>query len=122
MPMLSGVRSDEEKHKTNNNRIPSRCVKLLKALRHLSRQSFPHTDCPDNEIRISKSYKQKARDKHVHNLFVYKTVYPNELSPHAHHIRSEEHTSELQSRQYLVCRLLLEEQNSRSWLFCTTPS
>src|SRR5947209_14005820 len=26
--------------------------------------------------------------------------------------RSEEHTSELQSRQYLVCRLLLEKQNS----------
>src|SRR5258707_7119351 len=25
-------------------------------------------------------------------------------------IRSEEHTSELQSRQYLVCRLLLEEK------------
>src|SRR3712207_7146113 len=25
-------------------------------------------------------------------------------------IRSEEHTSELQSRQYLVCRLLLEKQ------------
>src|SRR3712207_8411720 len=28
--------------------------------------------------------------------------------------RSEEHTSELQSRQYLVCRLLLEKKN-----FCT---
>src|SRR5258707_2750919 len=27
--------------------------------------------------------------------------------------RSEEHTSELQSRQYLVCRLLLEKQNTR---------
>src|SRR3712207_8261525 len=26
--------------------------------------------------------------------------------------RSEEHTSELQSRQYLVCRLLLEKKNS----------
>src|SRR3712207_8034998 len=26
------------------------------------------------------------------------------------HIRSEEHTSELQSRQYLVCRLLLEKK------------
>src|SRR3712207_7452150 len=25
--------------------------------------------------------------------------------------RSEEHTSELQSRQYLVCRLLLEQKN-----------
>src|SRR3712207_8759606 len=30
-------------------------------------------------------------------------------------VRSEEHTSELQSRQYLVCRLLLEKKkNSRS--------
>src|SRR3712207_7586783 len=26
------------------------------------------------------------------------------------HVRSEEHTSELQSRQYLVCRLLLEKK------------
>src|ERR1035437_2614189 len=32
---------------------------------------------------------------------------------HRHHHRSEEHTSELQSRQYLVCRLLLEK-NHRS--------
>src|SRR3712207_7531374 len=28
------------------------------------------------------------------------------------HHRSEEHTSELQSRQYLVCRLLLEKKNT----------
>src|SRR3712207_7818032 len=28
----------------------------------------------------------------------------------AHYRRSEEHTSELQSRQYLVCRLLLEKK------------
>src|SRR3712207_8026187 len=28
--------------------------------------------------------------------------------------RSEEHTSELQSRQYLVCRLLLEKKNIHS--------
>src|SRR3712207_7869167 len=27
--------------------------------------------------------------------------------------RSEEHTSELQSRQYLVCRLLLEKKNKQ---------
>src|SRR3712207_8314790 len=27
-------------------------------------------------------------------------------------LRSEEHTSELQSRQYLVCRLLLEKKSS----------
>src|SRR5947209_4295337 len=29
-------------------------------------------------------------------------------------VRSEEHTSELQSRQYLVCRLLLEKKNVNS--------
>src|SRR3712207_6899140 len=30
--------------------------------------------------------------------------------------RSEEHTSELQSRQYLVCRLLLEKKKKRNIL------
>src|SRR3712207_6875027 len=35
------------------------------------------------------------------------------LSPASGHAaRSEEHTSELQSRQYLVCRLLLEKKNN----------
>src|SRR3712207_8958117 len=33
--------------------------------------------------------------------------YPIEIT---NALRSEEHTSELQSRQYLVCRLLLEKQ------------
>src|SRR3712207_7655224 len=34
----------------------------------------------------------------------YRPAYP---------VRSEEHTSELQSRQYLVCRLLLEKKKNR---------
>src|SRR3712207_7269247 len=33
--------------------------------------------------------------------------------------RSEEHTSELQSRQYLVCRLLLEKKNLYNSIFIT---
>src|SRR3712207_7372511 len=38
------------------------------------------------------------------------TVQPHDsLGP-----RSEEHTSELQSRQYLVCRLLLEKQQRKT--------
>src|SRR5258707_2200311 len=39
--------------------------------------------------------------------------------------RSEEHTSELQSRQYLVCRLLLEikkKTHTKDLLICTAPS
>src|SRR5256884_5106940 len=34
--------------------------------------------------------------------------------------RSEEHTSELQSRLHLVCRLLLEKKNQLN--YCTKPS
>src|SRR3712207_8674127 len=39
---------------------------------------------------------------------------PSSLSPlrGQRPLRSEEHTSELQSRQYLVCRLLLEKKNN----------
>src|SRR3712207_8440238 len=36
-------------------------------------------------------------------------------------MRSEEHTSELQSRQYLVCRLLLEKKNKLLLLFFDVP-
>src|SRR3712207_8787492 len=37
--------------------------------------------------------------------------------PRAHPGRSEEHTSELQSRQYLVCRLLLEKKKNTLIMF-----
>src|SRR5258707_6605657 len=56
-------------------------------------------------------------------LFPYTTLFrsfrPCQLSTgpvlfatqhHRQQLRSEEHTSELQSRQYLVCRLLLEKK------------
>src|SRR3712207_7808465 len=36
--------------------------------------------------------------------------------------RSEEHTSELQSRQYLVCRLLLEKKNIYQSTLHSLPS
>src|SRR5258707_9317756 len=38
-----------------------------------------------------------------------------------HRSRSEEHTSELQSRQYLVCRLLLEKKK-KNIKSCTNPT
>src|SRR2546429_3612494 len=47
-----------------------------------------------------------------------------ESSPNAR--RSEEHTSELQSRLHLVCRLLLEKKNHSNivymYVFARTPS
>src|SRR3712207_8097817 len=40
------------------------------------------------------------------------------LLPDLGHPRSEEHTSELQSRQYLVCRLLLDKKHSLAEIHC----
>src|SRR5476651_422646 len=37
-------------------------------------------------------------------------ILENRIKPQPKACRSEEHTSELQSRQYLVCRLLLEKK------------
>src|SRR3712207_7946386 len=41
----------------------------------------------------------------------YAAVFATAFTFAAWQRRSEEHTSELQSRQYLVCRLLLEKKN-----------
>src|SRR5436309_4141664 len=44
--------------------------------------------------------------------FCHNSIIPNWL----YEIRSEEHTSELQSRENLVCRLLLEKKNKNTKL------
>src|SRR3712207_8874034 len=46
------------------------------------------------------------------------THRPAHVDRVAHHAaRSEEHTSELQSRQYLVCRLLLEKKKKKLTIY-----
>src|ERR1041385_9359198 len=42
------------------------------------------------------------------------STYPMFAAPRPRELRSEEHTSELQSRLHLVCRLLLEKKNTPS--------
>src|SRR3712207_8198098 len=61
--------------------------------------------------------------KRVHVIF-QQVLFPlvgqvgARLPNNAGHIRSEEHTSELQSRQYLVCRLLLEKKKKNKLHIC----
>src|SRR3712207_9570735 len=60
------------------------------------------------------------QDGNIPNAHPNPHTYDNQDTydhPDAHHDpdgRSEEHTSELQSRQYLVCRLLLEKKKKTS--------
>src|SRR3712207_7650818 len=48
----------------------------------------------------------------VDRLLVRLLEFPDVEQAAGLHPRSEEHTSELQSRQYLVCRLLLEKKKN----------
>src|SRR3712207_8267355 len=54
---------------------------------------------------------REVRAVEVDGLHVRVAVVVVELRKARAVPRSEEHTSELQSRQYLVCRLLLEKKN-----------
>src|SRR3712207_7098735 len=67
-----------------------------------------HTWRPDQRTRVTKTSNQRSGG----------VVGADSL-------RSEEHTSELQSRQYLVCRLLLEkepDEHPTVHTFITTPA
>src|SRR5947209_20059269 len=63
---------------------------------------FPYTT-------LFRSLAHELRDVPLHTVGV-DPLAPQPLA----RVRSEEHTSELQSRQYLVCRLLLEKKKTRN--------
>src|SRR3712207_9003971 len=60
---------------------------------------------------IAAAVLQRSRAVH-HDVDSGEMRQPVVLARGAAEIRSEEHTSELQSRQYLVCRLLLEKKKN----------
>src|SRR5947209_15844894 len=58
--------------------------------------------------------KRRDRDKEKSVLLADSHSQVNQREDHEDEcLRSEEHTSELQSRQYLVCRLLLEKKKNK---------
>src|SRR3712207_7092411 len=68
-------------------------------------RSVGHIEC--EPIRIYDSYDQETRPE-----LQIRATFTDPADSH----RSEEHTSELQSRQYLVCRLLLEKKKTLTHL------
>src|SRR3712207_8697384 len=98
-------------------------------IRHPPRSTlFPYTtlfrstvrNCPANKVQ---TVLELTRERNAGNVFINHLPQPQgypQLPPYWDDLvwnvatykdqRSEEHTSELQSRQYLVCRLLLEKK------------
>src|SRR3712207_8850555 len=66
---------------------------------------FPYTTL----FRSRRSEPGRAAVRFSRSFTALPSILPKGLSPRRP-CRSEEHTSELQSRQYLVCRLLLEKK------------
>src|SRR3712207_8920553 len=62
------------------------------------------------ELRGDHPELQRQRDEPLLRPVVQVALEPPPLGQRGVDQRSEEHTSELQSRQYLVCRLLLEKK------------
>src|SRR5258707_8060948 len=71
---------------------------------------FPYTTLFRSQMRSDPKTTDRAHQTHD-MLADFLAVY-DELNDNVD--RSEEHTSELQSRQYLVCRLLLEKKKTTS--------
>src|SRR3712207_8685278 len=82
---------------------------------------FPYTTLFRSLMRVAVSMRSHARSdptrrnarREPADDHTKATMNRSHLQPHsfdARGRRSEEHTSELQSRQYLVCRLLLEKK------------
>src|SRR3712207_7365563 len=66
---------------------------------------LPHHWLPQRQVARHRSVqRRRAGADHARAQDAHAVQQPRVL-------RSEEHTSELQSRQYLVCRLLLEKKN-----------
>src|SRR3712207_8357041 len=73
-----------------------------------NRSLRPNANRKPTEYAIQLREKQKA--KFIYNVMEkqFRKLYDEAARKLG--VRSEEHTSELQSRQYLVCRLLLEKK------------
>src|SRR3712207_8454719 len=83
---------------------------------------FPYTTLfrsgikPQHRMEVEKQFfnsRLKAEDRKTLEVTEAKTSMLELIEAWLSRMRSEEHTSELQSRQYLVCRLLLEKKKDR---------
>src|SRR3712207_8971524 len=72
---------------------------------------FPYTTLFRSAVTFARSNVAVDWDESFANLLELAEAH-DVPAPAGCRVRSEEHTSELQSRQYLVCRLLLEKKNN----------
>src|SRR2546430_8347713 len=90
---------------------------------------FPYTTLFRSQERVDTMAAKRLRSVHPGDILLHDFMRPLKLSsykvakelgvaaPTVNEIRSEEHTSELQSQSNLVCRLLLEKKKKNTIIF-----
>src|SRR5699024_11717313 len=107
------------------------CLSFTTALPHTDPHAFPTRRSSDlasspsgtsASLRFEANYRRRSEQQIPSETATTKSNSPsiNNRARYGHSsataLRSEEHTSELQSRFDLVCRLLLEKKNYHSYL------
>src|SRR3712207_8320314 len=82
-----------------------------------SRANLLSGDAPHSLLTMSTVLRRDRPGRIGQDYFAY---FANPYNVARTLVRSEEHTSELQSRQYLVCRLLLEKKTNHP-IYLTYP-
>src|SRR5947209_7369915 len=117
---LSRKYKSAERRRSIADRSGQRCFALPGwSARFGKRRTLCASRCLQNSVRIAKSFWRinairRPRAFSIHDFGVVAksrggTARRRRTNHSLQAARSEEHTSELQSRQYLVCRLLLEK-------------
>src|SRR5687767_15717681 len=83
---------------------------LFRSLRPFSSRLFPYTTLFRSQRHFGE-WRRRRRGEHSEAVLDLRRLL-DVAAPAPADERSEEHTSELQSLAYLVCRLLLEKKNS----------
>src|SRR3712207_8778611 len=79
--------------------------------RSVSMPDFDVDFCMDRRDRVIQYVQKKYGETSVGQIATFAELKAKSVIKD---VRSEEHTSELQSRQYLVCRLLLEKKKHKT--------
>src|SRR3712207_7195189 len=83
---------------------------------------FPYTTLFRSKVTFIRDARPPKRRMSTSSSIACMTEPAPRNSPALKKPRSEEHTSELQSRQYLVCRLLLEKKKPASDAHLRSPA
>src|SRR6476620_56763 len=117
---MESIKKKQQGHRVSHARLNGR---LSPSYQPLFQQNLPHPD-----ILFFLMIRRPPRS----TLFPYTTLFRSATAPTCSSrpacpptarrsaSRSEEHTSELQSRQYLVCRLLLEKKKNKKKRYIKT--